>query len=102
MFDQVDRGFRSQGLSALLSGSIEGIPYKLYSVEAPRFTGEARFLFATPLARIVRFLLVWSCFGCVAGWLRKQFALRIIHLLPIYALVWIVVYAFYWGRILSG
>ena len=102
MFDEVDRGFRSQGLSALLWGSIEGIPYKLYAVQAPLFTSEVRFLLATPAARALRFLLVWSCFGCVAGWLRKQFALRTIHLLPIYALVWIVVYAFSWGRILSG
>jgi len=100
MFNQVDRGFRSQGLPALFWGSIEGIPYKLYAVEAPRFTSEARFLLATPQARVIRFLLVWSCFGLISGWLRRRFAFRTIHLLPIYALVWIVVYAFYWGRIL--
>lgn len=102
MFTKVDDGFRSQGLYALLSGSIGGIPYKLYAVEAPRFTQESRFLLATPPARAVRFLLVWSAFGLIAAWLRARLALRTVHLLWIYSLVWIVVYAFYWGRILSG
>ena len=101
MFVKVDDGFRSQGLYALFWGSIEGIPYKLYAVEAPRFTRENRFLLATPPARAVRFLLVWSVFGLIAGWLRTHLALRMAHLLWIHSLVWIVVYAFYWGRILS-
>jgi len=102
MLAKVDDGLRNEGWYALFWGSIEGIPYKLYAVEAPRFTLETRFLLATPPARAVRFFLVWSCFGLVSGWLRTRFALRISHLLPIYSLVWIVVYALYWGRILSG
>lgn len=102
MLLKVDDGFRTQGLYALVLGSIQGVPYKLYAVEAPRFTNQARFLLATPPARALRFLLVWSCFGLVAAWLKARFALRTIHLLPIYALVWIVVYAIYWGRIHSG
>jgi hypothetical protein len=102
MLTKVDEGFKVHGLYALLWGSIEGIPYKLYAVEAPRFTPESKFLLATPPARAVRFLFVWSAFGFVAGWLRRRFAVRTPHLLGIYTLVWIVVYAFYWGRILTG
>lgn len=102
MLIHVDDGFRAHGLYALVWGSIEGVPYKLYAVEAPQFTSQTRFLLATPPARVLRFLLVWGCFGLVAAWLKARFALRTIQLLPIYALVWIVVYAIYWGRILSG
>lgn len=102
MLTDVDNGLRSQGLSALLWGSIEGIPYKLYAVEAPQFAREPAFVLATPPARAVRFFLVWAVFGFTAGRLRTRFALRTAHLLGIYALIWIVVYAFYWGRILSG
>jgi hypothetical protein len=99
---KVHDGLQSQGLSALLWGSIEGIPYKLYAVEAPQFTRESIFLLATPPARAVRFLIVWTMFGFISGWLRSRFALRTAHLLRLYALIWIVVYACYWGGILSG
>ena len=102
MLVNVDDGFRHRGLYALLWGSIEGIPYKLYAVEAPRFARQSRFLLATPPARAVRFLLVWSAFGWSAAWLRARLALRTAHLLLIYSVTWIVVYAFYWGRILSS
>ena len=111
MLANVDDGFRHRGLYALLWGSLEGVPYKLYAVEAPRFTRESRVTSkptaphkpsATPPARAIRFLLVWSAFGCIAAWLRARFTLRTAYLLMIYSLTWIVVYAFYWGRILSS
>src|SRR5262249_13590740 len=38
MLTKVDAGLQSQGLFALLTGSLAGIPYKLYAVEAPYFT----------------------------------------------------------------
>src|SRR5271157_5406652 len=68
MFAKVDEGLRSQGLTAVLLGSVTGIPYKLYAVEAPRFSTERDFLLITPLARAVRFLAVWFVFDGVAGW----------------------------------
>jgi hypothetical protein len=58
MFAKVDDGFRNQGLLSVLFGSVSGLPYKLYAVEAPEFTSQAEFLLATPPARAVRFLLV--------------------------------------------
>jgi len=102
MLTQVDESFQTRGLYALLWGSLRGIPYKLYAVQAPQYTSESNFLLATPPARAVRFLLVWAAFGTIAGWLRRRFALRTGHLLLIHSAVWIAVYAFYWGRILSG
>ena len=58
MFAKVDEGFRTRGLPAIFLGSISGIPYKLYAVEAPKFCPELTFLLATPPSRLVRFLLV--------------------------------------------
>jgi hypothetical protein len=99
MFARVDDGLRAQGLSAVVLGSITGIPYKLYAVEAPKFFSERNFLLATPPARAVRFVLVWLSFGGVAAWLRKRRNWRTAQLLQVHAALWVITYAFYWGRI---
>jgi len=99
MFAQVDEGLRTQGLSAVFLGSVAGIPYKLYAVEAPRFTSQRDFLLATPPARAVRFVVLWIVFGGAATWLRKRRKWRTPELVRLHAVLWIVSYAFYWGRI---
>jgi hypothetical protein len=99
MFSSVDEGFRSHGLLAIFLGSVSGIPYKLYAVEAPKFSREGAFLLATPPARLVRFLLVWVAFGAVAGWLRRKFAWPRWKCFLTHVSIWIVSYTIYWGRI---
>lgn len=101
MFTTVDEGLRSHGLSAVFFGSITGIPYKLYAVEAPKFSSQRDFLLATPPARAARFLAVWFVFGGFAAWLRKRQNWPTWQLVGVYAAVWIAVYTFYWGRILA-
>jgi hypothetical protein len=101
MFEKVDEGFRSRGLFSVFVGSVSGIPYKVYAVEAPKFSPEASFLVATPPARAVRFLLVWAVFGLTATWLRRR-GWHSGRLVVVHAVVWIVSYAIYWGRILAG
>lgn len=51
MFAKVNSGFDKMGLLAVLAGSVSGIPYKLYAVEAPRVSTQFAFLLATPPAR---------------------------------------------------
>jgi membrane protein YqaA with SNARE-associated domain len=102
MFLKVSGGFRRQGWRSMLLGSFSGIPYKLYAVEAPKFTSPLEFLLVTPPARAVRFLLVWAGFGTAASWLRKRRAWPFSRLVKIHAALWIASYAFYWGRILFG
>ena len=99
MFSRVDEGFRTHGPLAIFLGSVSGIPYKLYAVEAPKFSREAAFLVATPPARLVRFLLVWASFGAVAGWLQRKFGWPRWKCSLIHASIWIVSYAIYWGTI---
>ena len=102
MFTVVNEGLRRQGLSAVFFGSLTGIPYKLYAIETPRYFSSGNFLLATPPARGVRFSIVWFVFGGLAAWLRKYRNWQMGQLVSGYAAVWIVVYTFYWGRILSG
>lgn len=99
MLVKVDDGLRNQGMAAILFGSLSGVPYKLYAVEAPRFFNLGEFLAATPPVRAVRFFLVWLGFGGAATWLRKRRGWQTARLMQVHAAIWIVCYAFYWGRI---
>jgi hypothetical protein len=72
MFTRVDEDFRNHGLLAMTEGSVSGLPYKLYAVEAPRFFSRTQFLLATPPSRAFRFLLVWFAFGSFGQWMRKK------------------------------
>jgi len=72
MFVKVRQGFRDRGWLSMLLGSVSGIPYKLYAVEAPKFSSQPDFLLATPPARAVRFLLVWAGFGAAASGLKTR------------------------------
>jgi glycerol uptake facilitator-like aquaporin len=99
MFAKVNSGLDKMGLLSVLAGSVSGIPYKLYAVEAPRVSTQFAFLLATPPTRAVRFTLVWVIFGAAAVWLRRKYALSTRKFAYIHAVIWIVSYAFYWGRI---
>jgi len=102
MLMKVDDGLRNQGLPAIFFGSLSGIPYKLYAVEAPKFCRPGEFLLATAPARAVRFLLAWFGFGALANWLRNRRGWQTVRLLRVHAAIWIVCYGFYWGRIAFG
>jgi membrane protein YqaA with SNARE-associated domain len=99
MLAKVNSGLDKIGLLAVLTGSVSGIPYKIYAVEAPRISTQFAFALVTPPARAVRFTLVWMIFGIAAGWLRRRYALPTRRLVYIHAAIWIVSYAFYWGSI---
>ena len=102
MFNKVDDGLRKHGMLAVATGSATGMPYKLYAVEAPRFTTARVFLLATPFVRSFRFLAVWLLSTEISQWLRRRFGMGTSTLLAIHAVVWIAIYAFYWGRIVLG
>jgi membrane protein YqaA with SNARE-associated domain len=99
MFARADDGLRQHGLFAVFLGSVTGIPYKIYAVEAPHFFTEKEFLMATPSARVVRFVLVWLGIGLAAKWLRKSRGWNERQVIRMHAGVWIASYALYWGRI---
>ena len=100
MFDHVETGYRRRGMAALLLGPLSGTPYKIYAVEAPGFLGRAAFLWGTIPARGERFLLVWGAFGLLGSLLRNCRRGSASQLLLWHGSFWIVLYAFYWGRII--
>lgn len=99
MFTKVDDGFRAHGMWSILLGSVSGIPYKLYAVEAPKFCRQVDFLIVTPPTRLVRFFLVWAIFAAAGSRLRRAFSCPRWKCTMVHVVVWIVVYAVYWGRI---
>lgn len=99
MSSKVDAGYRRHGIRAMLLGPLTGTPFKLYAVEAPAFMDLRAFFLAGALARAERFLVVWAAFGFLGFRLRQQFRLSARHLAVVHGSFWVLLYAFYWGRI---
>ena len=90
MFVKIRQGFRDRGWLSMLRGSVPGIPYKAYAVEAPKFTSQPEFL------------LVWAGFGAAASGLKTRRGWPFSRLFKVHAALWIASYAFYWSRMLFG
>lgn len=95
MFSKVQQDFDAYGARALLVGPTQGIPYKVYAIEAPGRCPLLPFLLVSVPARLERLLLSWVVFA-TAG-----FGLRKIRRWPVAAIVfhagyWICVYVYYW------
>ncbi|MGC2697192.1 MAG: hypothetical protein WA738_15510 [Candidatus Angelobacter sp.] len=99
MFAKTQAGFERDGIWTLTKSSGNGIPYKVYSVQASGYASWPLFLMVSLLARMVRFAPFWA----VASALGIAFRTRI-HRRPavpamVHACLWILGYAWYWSRI---
>lgn len=99
MFERTKRDFEERGVLALMRGPSSGIPYKVYAVQAPRYTGLWPFLLVSIPARLERFILVWAGFGAAGRLLKKQIAKKPVLALAGHGLFWVGVYAYYWSAI---
>lgn len=99
MFDHVHQGFQNHPAGAVFLGPLSGVPYKIYAIEAPAFLPKPLFLTLTAPARAERFLAVWGLFAAIGLACRRYFNSRPLHLLLLHIVIWIVFYAFYWGRL---
>jgi hypothetical protein len=97
MFARVDEGLETEEALALFRGSVTGVPYKIYAVEAPGRMPAAAFLAWTVPARAARFLLVWGLFSLLGAWLRRREPGRWGLLAGVHAALWIPFYLFYWS-----
>ena len=97
MFARVDEGLESEGALALFRGSVTGVPYKIYAVEAPGRMAAGPFLAWTVPARAARFLLVWALFALLGGWLRRRYPGKWRLLAGVHAALWVSFYLFYWS-----
>ena len=96
MLNTVSEQMRAEGLFALVSGPLQGIPYKIYAVQA----AEQRlplllFLLATIPARLERILPV-ALLGALLGVVFHKFVQRHAALvLSMYVLLWLGIYLLY-------
>lgn len=95
MFAKVQQDYEAYGAKALLVGPAQGIPYKVYAIEAPGRCGFTPFLLVSIPARLERLVLSWVVFIAVGYGLRRlrrgPAAAVIFH-----ASYWAIVYVYYW------
>lgn len=96
MIDSTAARFAEEGYRAMLSGSVSGVPYKLYALAA---AGEGRsllpFLLVTPLVRLPRFAGAALLAAGVSRLLSGHLSMR--ARLGVLASIWIAFYAFYFS-----
>lgn len=95
MIEHVHRTMDSSTFTALLTGPLFGVPYKLFAAAAPEYTGFMLFLLYTVPARLLRFLMVSSLAYALSHFVFRTLTMRI--KIIIWLCVWIIVYVIYFG-----
>jgi membrane protein YqaA with SNARE-associated domain len=95
----VSENMQESGLSVMINGPKQGIPYKVYAVQAG-LQGHpfVSFLFFTIVARLTRILPLTLFFAAVGIVLKKFIQRRTMLVIGAYALVWISIYISYYLR----
>jgi hypothetical protein len=99
MFDKTAQSFQRDGIWALTKGPGNGIPYKVYCVQASRHSGLLLFLVVSLLARLERFALFWLIAGAIGFSFRKNIRRQPRITVAVHACIWILGYAWYWFKI---
>jgi membrane protein YqaA with SNARE-associated domain len=97
MVQKTQESFQHDGVWALTKGPGNGIPYKVYCVQAGRYSGLALFLAVSLLARMERFALFWLIAGAIGFVFRKNIHRQPKITMLVYACIWILGYAWYWS-----
>ena len=98
MFEKTEVEFARLGVGALFTGPTEGIPYKVYAVQAPGRCSIGIFLLASIPARLERLIMSWIVFVC-AGWAFRRYKVRAVYPVIFHAAYWTLVYVYYWSVI---
>jgi membrane protein YqaA with SNARE-associated domain len=99
MFDKTHRGFERDGIWTLAGAPGNGIPYKVYCVQASRYAGWGAFLAMSALARLERFAPFWVVGVGLGVIFRVRIRRRPVVAAVIHAVLWILGYTWYWNRI---
>ena len=99
MFDKTQQSFQRDGVWALTKGPGNGIPYKVYCVQAGKYSGLLLFLLVSVLARLERFALFWLIAGAMGALFRKNILREPRVTMAVHACIWIIGYAWYWSKI---
>jgi membrane protein YqaA with SNARE-associated domain len=99
LIESVASQIDERGLSAVMTGPLKGIPYKIYAVEWGARRGSIwSFLLISIPARYTRFFLSAVAARGIAHLIRRWTGQRVSIEMAILASVWIGFYSFYFSR----
>jgi hypothetical protein len=99
MFAKTQAGFQRDGIWALARSPGNGIPYKVYCVQASQYAGWPAFIAISALARLERFAPFWLVASLLGLLFRRGIQRRPGAAAAAHACIWILGYAVYWSRI---
>lgn len=91
----VQTSYETHGASALLRGPLNGIPYKIYAIQAPAHLPLGTFLLMSIPARLERLASGLLLFGAIGFWQRKRITRHPNRALAIWASYWALIYLVY-------
>ena len=97
MYDNTQHSFEQSGITALLTGTVKGIPYKIFAVQANRYSNWPIFILASVIARLERFLPFWIIAATLGAFFRKTTDRRPFLAVATHVCIWILGYAWYWS-----
>lgn len=98
MFIKTQHDYSTLGVNALFKGPTQGIPYKIYAIEAPPYCSLPLFLLASIPARLERLVLSWMVFALLGFGFRK-WRLPVWSAFTFHGCYWVIVYICYWSAI---
>ena len=95
MLEHVHEAMDRNTLTALVTGPIFGVPYKLFAALAPEYTNIFMFLIFTIPARLIRFTAVSALAFFLSNYVFKTLAFKFKIL--IWLALWCIVYVIYFS-----
>lgn len=95
MIEHVHSSMSDNTFTALITGPLFGVPYKLFASAAPEHTGILLFLVFTIPARLLRFLAVSVIAYVLSHYVFKTLSMRM--KIIIWFVVWLIVYIIYFN-----
>jgi hypothetical protein len=99
MLAKTHTGFERDGLWTLAKSPGNGIPYKVYCVQASQYAGWPAFIAMSALARLERLAPFWLMATLIGFAFRRGIQRRPWAAAAAHACLWIVGYAWYWSKI---
>lgn len=99
MFEKTHQGFERNGIWTLAKAPGNGIPYKVYCVQARRYASWGTFLLVSLLARLERFAPFWIIAVALGMVFRERIQRRPSVPAVAHLSLWILGYSWYWSRI---
>jgi membrane protein YqaA with SNARE-associated domain len=99
MFVKTQQGFERDGIWTLVRSPGNGIPYKIYCVQASRYSRWPLFLLVCAVARMERFAPFWLLASSLGLAFRARIRRRPMVPTAMHVCLWILGYAWYWSAI---